>query len=163
MVLYTWPHTWPQSTLLISQSQHAETEGTASWRNNKYVLGGVESSIWAHAADYLATQITTWLHNDLTLPSSDLHLSERDLCSETRHHRLRPYELQLNHSCPDIRSYNTAITCGTISLLSVCIKSTAAAAQWVGLLLFPASTNHATLLWGTTNTAMRQISVWWNQ
>jgi len=43
----------------------------------------------------------------------------------------------------DSRSYKSAVTCGTISLLSVCIKSTAAAAQSVRLLLFPASTTHA--------------------
>jgi len=46
-----------------------QDEGTASSRNIKYVLGGVESSIWAHAADLLPDwllQIATWPHNDLT-------------------------------------------------------------------------------------------------
>ena len=69
-------------------------EGTASSRNNKYILGGVVSSIWARAAD-LSPDQTGYPRSlpDLTMTSLLPFLTTNYLSAiydpESRHHSLR--------------------------------------------------------------------------
>jgi len=89
VVQRTWPH-----TVLITQMY--QDEGTASTRNAKYVLGGVESSARAHAAAQLPVHDLT----ELTVLPDLIHCDQMNSLLTPLHRHLRPHIIRLSPHPP---------------------------------------------------------------